>query len=211
MGLLGVVALLQAATVGPVSAPASLAGAYDGSQTEIAAELVLHPDGRFDYGLSYGALDEIASGRWSASAEAVMLESDPVRPPAYTFTSMGAEKPGRVTATLQLPEGMEPQYFSFVLTGNGAAPIEQQVGPDGEAAISYDPAHPPREIRVILPIYDLASQPFPIDLSGEGRRVSVHFTPNDLGHVMFEDTSLTITGEGLQMERFDRTILFRRR
>lgn len=209
MGLLAAIALFQVAA--GASVPASLAGTYDGSQMEMAAELILHPDGRFEYGLAYGARDEIAAGRWAASAEAVTLESDPVRAPAYAFTDVGAEKAGTVTAKLEVPRGMEPQYFSFLLTGDGIAPIEQQAGPDGETAIRYDPARPPSAIRVLLPVYELVSQDFRVDLAKEGRRVTVRFTPNDLGHVAFEDTVLPITDDGLQMERFGRTITFRKR
>src|SRR5690606_6984101 len=41
--------------------PASLVGVYDGGQMEIAAGLKLGKDGQFQYGLSYGALDEMAA------------------------------------------------------------------------------------------------------------------------------------------------------
>lgn len=211
MGLLAAIALFQAATAAPAATPATLAGAYDGSQAEMAAELVLQPDGRFDYGLSYGALDEISSGRWTATADAVTLRSDPVTPPAYSFEDKGAEHPGTVTAKLEVAPGLNPQYFSVVLTGDGIAPIEGAVGPDGEAVLAYDPAHPPSAIRVLLPIYELESQPFPIDLTRDGRRVVARFTPNDLGRVVFEDALLPITDEGLRMERFGRTITFRKR
>lgn len=211
MALLAAMALFQAATAAPAATPASLAGEYDGSQMEMAAELVLQPDGRFEYGLSYGALDEVSSGRWIASADAVMLSSDPVTPPAYSFEDKGAEHPGTVTAKLEAQQGLNPQYFSFVLTGDGIAPIEADVGPDGEAVLAYDPASPPNAIRVLLPIYELVSQPFPLDLAKDGRRVVVRFTPNDLGRVMFEDALLPITEDGLHMERFGRTIIFRKR
>lgn len=53
--------------------PASLAGVYDGGQMEIAAGLKLDKDGRFQYGLSYGALDEMAVGTWTAAGDTVTL------------------------------------------------------------------------------------------------------------------------------------------
>lgn len=209
MALLAAIALFQAAAATPV--PDTLVGIYDGSQMEMAAGLVLHDDGRFEYGLSYGALDEVSEGKWTASADAVTLHSDAVRAPVYSFTDMGAEKAGLITAKLDAPAGMNPQYFSFLLVGEGIDPIEHQVGADGETVMRYDSAHPPVAIRAILPVYDLVSQDFRVDLSKEGRRVHVRFTPNDLGRVMFEDTVLPVTGDGLQMERFGRTITFRKR
>lgn len=52
---------------------AKLAGTYDGGQIEIASGLELTKDGRFRYGLSYGALDEVAAGTWLAAGETVTL------------------------------------------------------------------------------------------------------------------------------------------
>ena len=55
-------------------ADASLAGHYYLSGVmEVGSELLLRPDGRFDYMLAYGALDEIASGCWSRKGDLVTL------------------------------------------------------------------------------------------------------------------------------------------
>jgi len=40
---------------------------------EVGSELLLRPDGRFEYMLAYGALDELASGCWSRKGDAVTL------------------------------------------------------------------------------------------------------------------------------------------
>ena len=79
-------ALLLAAASSTVAAPASrqsLVGTYDGHQMEIAAGLELKADGRFRYGLSYGALDEEAAGKWAMSGDQVLLTSDPVAAGLY--------------------------------------------------------------------------------------------------------------------------------
>ena len=57
----------------PAPHPAALVGVYDGGQMEIAAALELTKDGQFRYVLSYGALDEMASGRWTAENGTVVL------------------------------------------------------------------------------------------------------------------------------------------
>ena len=51
----------QAQPTAPVTRE-SLAGTYDGGQMEVAAQLLLKPDGRFQYELAYGALDDLAYG-----------------------------------------------------------------------------------------------------------------------------------------------------
>src|SRR5881227_1978048 len=83
--------LLVAATgSGPATAqPGSLAGVYDGGQMEIAAALELKPNGRFNYALSYGALDEQAAGRWTVNGDRVLLSSNPVVAPRLFLISRG--------------------------------------------------------------------------------------------------------------------------
>lgn len=56
------------------AADAALAGFYHLSgMMEVGSELRLLPNGRFDYMLAYGALDELASGCWSREGGSVTL------------------------------------------------------------------------------------------------------------------------------------------
>ena len=72
--LLAAIAMTTAAVASPADVrPASLVGIYDGGQTEIAAGIKLSKDGTFQYGLSYGALDEVAVGKWAVAADTVVL------------------------------------------------------------------------------------------------------------------------------------------
>ena len=81
VALVALFLVIAATSAGPATAQSgSLAGVYDGGQMEIAAALELKPDGRFNYALPYGALDEEAAGRWTASGNRVLLSSNPVVP-----------------------------------------------------------------------------------------------------------------------------------
>src|SRR5689334_2473001 len=63
---LGLLLTASPIVAGPVTAQlASLVGTYNGGQMEMVAGLQLRADGRFNYALSYGALDETATGRWT--------------------------------------------------------------------------------------------------------------------------------------------------
>jgi len=56
------------------AADATLAGSYHLSgMMELGSELRLLPNGRFDYMLAYGALDELASDCWSREGGAITL------------------------------------------------------------------------------------------------------------------------------------------
>ena len=108
--LIGVIALTT-----PVAhaAPARcLAGQYRGDQTELVAELILASDGRFRYGLSYGALDERAQGRWESDGTQVFLDSDPVTPPSFTLLDQSPAGENEFRLKLDLPDGISPQYFN---------------------------------------------------------------------------------------------------
>src|ERR1700743_1486676 len=75
-------------SVAPVPTVASLAGTYDGGQMEVGAELLLKPDGHFEYQLAYGAMDEEGKGTWEVRDGAVFLTSVPVVvPPQFVVES----------------------------------------------------------------------------------------------------------------------------
>lgn len=85
-----------------IVAPATvqeLAGQYRLSQMEMAGALELRADGRFRYSLDYGAISEAAEGRWSMSANAVKLTSEPMNPDTlYDMERNDADLQGEVLA-----------------------------------------------------------------------------------------------------------------
>ncbi len=60
----------------PAAVDASLAGHYylNGIH-EVGSELLLRPDGTFEWMLAYGALDQLASGRWQREGERIVLQA----------------------------------------------------------------------------------------------------------------------------------------
>lgn len=76
---------------------AALAGHYtlEGA-ADAASELVLKPDGRFEWSLSYGLMVESASGRWNVGADSVVLTTQtPVRDrPAFSLDQALPWNPG---------------------------------------------------------------------------------------------------------------------
>lgn len=60
---------------------AALAGHYYlAGVMETGSELLLKPNGRFDWYISYGAVDQAAKGRWSRDGQAVTLMADTLSP-----------------------------------------------------------------------------------------------------------------------------------
>jgi hypothetical protein len=188
--------------------PASLAGRYDGGQMEIAAMLELGADGRFHYALSYGALDEEAQGSWQLDGAQVRLTSDPVTPPRFALVATRPLPTHRLRLSLELPPGMDAQYFDARVRLASGRVIDRQLGEDG-LDLPLGPADRVVSVQLQLPVYDFQGDAIPLP-GAPGEAVRIRFDPNDLGQVAFTRTPLLIGPEGLVLERYGRTLTFRR-
>lgn len=201
--------LLASAPVGPVGGAwePCLAGGYDGSAPEVAARLDLGPDRRFRYELTYGALDEAATGTWRWADGAVLLTSDPVTPPRFVLAEPGVAdlaRAGRRIA-LDLPRGLPPQYFSAVVTLDDGRRIARRF--DDQGVLPLEAGERPVALVVTLAVFDVSSER--LELSGDGE-ARIRFEPNDLGLVAFRDARLALEGETLTLDRHDRSLRFAR-
>ena len=187
---------------------AALAGTYDGGQMEIAAGLELGADGQFRYALSYGALDEEARGRWDVDGDRVMLTSDPVTDPAFVLLAARPLEARVVKLALDLPAGIERQYFDARIGLSDGRAIERQFAEDG-LEVALPPGRQAVSVTLMLKVYGLESPAFPLPRA-DGVEARLRFEPNDLGKVRFERQALTIEEGALVMARHGRRIVFRR-
>jgi hypothetical protein len=204
------VALLLAAASSTVAAPGtrpSLVGTYDGNQMEIAAGLELKADGRFRYGLSYGALDEEAAGKWTISGDQVLLTSDPVIAPRFSLISHGKGVDGVLQLSLDVPKGLSRQYFDAVIGKRNGETQRQQLGEDG-LSLPFTNDNVPTSLRMLFPVFSIIGEPLKLDPSS-GYSVRIRFEPNDLGKVNFQTTPLKILNGDLLLDRHGRTIRFK--
>lgn len=194
----------------PPPGPRCLPGSYDGGQTEVAAQLELGPDHRFHYALSYGALDEVAQGKWEAGgAGTVLLTSDPTTPPAFVLLSEAvATARGTLRIDLDVPIGISRQYFSaLVRLADGRSSV-RQFDEDG-LVLELGAGDRVVSVTLLLSVLSLESEAIAVK-SGEGSELHVRFDPNDLGKVAFAATPLRIDRDDLLLERHERLIRFRR-
>lgn len=187
--------------------PSPLVGTYDGHQMEMAVGLELRADGRFDYGLSYGALDERASGTWRVEGDTVLLTSDPVTPPTFVMLEQRPASDGKTHLVLDLPKGWTRQYFDAEIGLADGRFVGGQLSDDSDA-ISLAPGDRPVSLRLALGVYDLRSDAFRLDGTAAST-IHVRFEPNDLGKVAFAKTPLRIVGKTLTFDRYGRSIVFR--
>jgi len=190
-------------------APAAVApGVYDGSQMEMAVRLVLRPDGKFGYALSYGALDEQASGTWRAEKDGVALDSDPVKALRFTLLHQDKGDDRVVQFSLELPEGMDAQYFLAGIELADGRVMGGHFSADGYS-FPLEPGQQPVRVQIALPVFDISSDPVGVD-PAKGLRFRFRFEPNELGRVDFRGTMLRAEKGQLVLQRHGLSLHFRR-
>ena len=207
---LSAVAIPSSGVAGQTAQPSAsqLVGTYDGHQMEMAVGLELRADGRFDYGLSYGALDESASGTWSVDGDRVLLTSAPVTAPRFTLLEQRPTSDAKMHLVLDLPKGWTRQYFDAEIGLADGRFAGGQLSDDSDM-IPLASGDRPVSLRLALGVYELRSDVFRLD-GTTASTIHVRFEPNDLGKVAFAKTPLRIDGGKLLFERYGRSIVFQR-
>ncbi|MEO5938196.1 MAG: hypothetical protein ABIQ43_04220 [Sphingomonas sp.] len=167
---------------------------------DVAGELILRADGRFQYALAAGALDEQAEGRWVEANGQVRLYTEPKPKPAvFAAGPQIATKDGPLKLLVTWPNG------------NGIAGVDVTIGFDSGPPVSdytqdYGWTMPPDERRIPRwvelrePIHGVASPRFAIDVA-KGNALTFVLTPNDLGTVDFDGTVVEWVGDRLVMHQ----------
>ena len=169
---------------------------------EVGSEMVLKPDGNFQWELAYGAADYWAKGTWHRDGDAVVLHSTDKEEEAFRFLRSEAGKPGkiRVFALGKNGKGVE-NIDTYLLTSDiphaGDNPQNTTTDRDGMAAFADDPKA--RAIVLQVRVYEAQSAPFKIDPS----KKDYYFEINGeaMTETIFKDERLTIDGTTLIMKR----------
>jgi len=204
-----------AAALVMVSAPAmaqteaDLVGLYDGGQTEVAAGLELTPDGHFRYAMSYGAADESAEGRWRVENGKLYLDTEPeVVPPAFAVESDEPAADGALHVEFA-DTGFDWGTPLGVLVSVEGSALPYMTHADETGRVMLDPSWRVTGIVPAVPVYPIVPAMHPLK-PGQGRRLRFRFEPNDIGRADFRGEPLTIEKGELLLERFDRTLRFRK-
>jgi len=205
-------AVVPPQSAAPPASVASLAGRYDGGQMEVGAELLLKPDGHFEFGLAYGAMDEEGKGTWEIKDGAVFLTSVPtVVPPQFVVESDVPEPRGGLWIRISngpLMEGSRQRVY--LLYGPKEEPGMVEIADDGH--VPLPPGRRPTAIIPEISVYPIVQKPIPLTGAG-GHRIVMKFEKNDIGKADFRAQRLAIEDGVLVMERRDLglKLRFRRR
>lgn len=192
--MLRIALLLSSALLLAAAAPSSVVGVYQLSGVrEAAGGLELTADGRFSYGLSYGALDEAAQGKWRQDGNRILLTTDPKpRPATWELVNSEAGDPKVFALILENPKGQPiPNFTVIVRMNDGSEERGQTINEWLEADLD---TRMPVSVQFEVPVFDLTSPLFAVDL-GKAHRYRYRFDPADTGTRDFQDWPLEIRGD----------------
>lgn len=177
---------------------------------EVGAQLRLAADGRFAFALSYGAVDQMAQGHWSAKGKVVTLTTDPTPPASLKLGEISSELAGPYADKSDKPTSLVVQVtsprlgmvwsnmevtgeFSNGLKRSGTTGNNGMLGfmdrTDGEwrgAVI--------KRVRVAYPKAKADSGWIDVD-AAKAKTVTVHFEPGPMAPPAFETMQLEVRSE----------------
>ncbi|WP_428681022.1 hypothetical protein [Sphingopyxis sp.] len=174
---------------------------------DVGGGLLIRNDGRFQYMLAAGALDEQAEGRWEVRGDRICLTTDPKPVPPTMKKGPPIEVDGAVpTLLVTWPNGRGIPGVDFVIGFDSGDPAEgytQDYGwtmPDDDKRI-------PRWVEVREPIYGITAPRYALT-DDDGGKLRVIIEPNDLGVVDFENACAEKTDRGLTLHRAEGEMRF---
>lgn len=205
--------ILAAALIGAPAAAqdSAFVGEYGLAEgPDVGGGLLIRNDGRFQYMLAAGALDERAEGRWEIRGDMVCLTTDPKPKPPAMEKGTPIEVEGAVpTLLVTWPNGRGIPGVDFTIGFDSGDPVEdytQVYGwtmPDGDKRI-------PRWIEVREPIYGITAPRFELT-EADGGKLRAIIVPNDIGVVDFDGACAEKTERGLTLHRAEGDMRFARR
>jgi hypothetical protein len=165
---------------------------------EVGSELLLKPDGTFEYMLAYGAADYWAKGTWKQEGKDVVLHSSGKEEPPFRLLRSEAGKPGRIRVWVLGQNGKGVPNIHVVLKA-GEQHLEATTDANGAAVFPDDPKA--EAVFFEVRVYSVEAGPFNIDRS----KKDFYFEINGdaITQVIFKDENLAMDGDGLVTLHWD--------
>ena len=173
----------------------------------VGGGLLIRGDGRFQYMLAAGALDERAEGRWETRGDTVCLTTDPKPVPPAMEKGPLIEVEGAIpTLLVTWPNGRGIAGVDFVIGFDSGDPAEDYTQVYGWT-MPEDDKRIPRWVEVREPIYGITAPRYEL-AEADGGKLRVIIRPNDIGVVDFEGACAEKTERGLTLHRAEGRMRF---
>ena len=156
---------------------------------EVGSELLLKPDGTFEYMLAYGAADYSAKGHWRSEGGAVVLNSTVEGGPPFRLVRGEAVKTPGVCVWVKAPNGRPVPHIDVMIeTSQGKVKGRT----DEEGAARFPEVKAASAVMFEVRVYQLEAGPYPVnpadnDLTFEINGAAITTVP-------FKDERLRING-----------------
>jgi len=127
---------------------------------EVGSELLLEPDGQFEYMLAYGAADYFATGKWRLKDDTVILDSKVTDAPPFRLLSSAAKRSPVVRVWIKGKNGSPVPNLDVVLktpSGDTTARTDQ------DRAAIFLTGRSPKSVMIQVRVYNLNAGPYPLN------------------------------------------------
>ena len=167
---------------------------------EVGSELLLKPNGTFEYMLAYGAADYLAKGTWKVQGENVLLTtSGTTAAPFRLLTSALTNEPG-IRVFLKAPNGgAVPNIDVALRTAKGM----ETARTDSDGVASFQPMAKPDAVLFRIRVYRLEAGPYDVDPAHNDFTFEIN--AEAITQVNFKSEPLKINGGSLEMRFWDKS------
>jgi hypothetical protein len=192
--------LILSLTLAPLTARGDdLAGHYVlRGVMEVGSELLLKPDGTFEYMLAYGAADYWAKGTWRHEGDAVILNSAGKEEAAFRLLRSEAGKPGRIRVWVM---GKNGHGVANIRVGLKVGDQHLEATTDSDGAAVFPDAKGARAVSFEVRVYSVQAGPF--DGSASDRDFYFEINGDAITQVLFKNERLAIEDKGLVMKHWN--------
>lgn len=164
---------------------------------EVGSELLLKPDGTFEFGLAYGAADYYAKGTWRTEGGAVILNTEGKEEPPFRLTRSEATKSPGTRVWIKAPGG-QPIPDLDVVIETAAGKSAARTSDTGAAEFANKTGARSAVIRV--DVYQVQAGPFTLNPAHNDFYFEID--GDALSRAPFKDERLEIDGTTLVMLHF---------
>ena len=161
---------------------------------EVGSELLLKPDGQFEFMLAYGAADYWAKGTWRREKDTVVLNSSGKKEEPFRFVRGEAGSPGRIRVWVTGKNGRGVPHIRVTLHAAGG---DSEATTSAEGAAVFADVAEPRGVSFEVRVYDVRAGPFEINPSH--KEVYFEINGDAIQQVLFTDERLEIDEKTLVM------------
>jgi hypothetical protein len=166
---------------------------------EMGSELVLKPDGQFEYMLAYGAADYTAMGKWHASGETVVLDTKMPAGPPLKVLSSNYEKTPDLRIWINGMNGKPVPNLDVAVT---SAKGEATARTDSDGMALFPNTTEPKAVVVHITVYHYDSPP--LALNPAHNTITLEINGDVITTVPFKGEVLKVKGDTLEMYYWDR-------